>query len=142
MDMKYDENFYVMSVAEAIEDWMVREGYEARYGADGKPDWYDGETGEKADWDAIYDKVWALDDVTGNGPNGGFPYVTEGELWAAVKSQDFSTFCDILREWDVSWDEVGNFSSWREFAQYLDTLARLYVLGPALGAVRIGQFGS
>lgn len=142
MDTKYSENYYVMSVAEAIEDWMVREGYEARYDADGKPDWRDGETGEKVDWDRIYDEVWALDDVTGNGPNGGFPYATEEELWSAVKSQDFSTFCAILREWDISWNEVETFKSWHDFAQYLDTLARLYVLGPALGAVQMGNFHS
>lgn len=140
MDTKYDKDFYIRAVAEAIEDWMGWQGYEAHYGADGRPDWRDEETGEKVDWDHIYDEVWALDEVTGNGPNFGYQYDTDEELWAAVKSQDFSTFCEILREWDMSWNEVQTFSSWHDFAQYLDTLARLYVLGIALGAVQMGNF--
>lgn len=133
--MVEDKSFYDRQVGMTLRDWLMMNGYV--WSAEQNL-WLDAE-GNEADWDAIYDEVWAEDDITGNGSYG-YPYEDEGALFSAVKHLDFERFREIVEDFgiDVS-AELKRFASWREMAQWADCLARLDALDRAIWAVQQGN---
>lgn len=127
-----DEFFYDVSVREGLENWLESNGYV--WSAE-QHLWLDAE-GNEADWDAIYDEVWAEDDITGNGPYG-YLYEDDEALFSAVKRIDFERFREIVEDFGIDMSaELKRFASWREMAQWADCLARLDALDRAIWVVQ------
>ena len=127
-----DMRFYDESVREGLEEWLEANGY---VWSVEQNLWLDAE-GNEADWDAIYDEVWAEDDITGNGPCG-YPYEDDEALFSAIRNIDFEHFRAILEDFGISIDEeIKHRTSWREMAQWADCLARLDALDRVIWAVQ------
>ena len=133
--MSDEKNFYDKQVEMGLRDWLMMNGYVWSVGPQGQHLWTRVEGGEP-DWDAIYDEVWAEDDITGNGPYG-YPYEDDGALFSAVRRIEFGRFREIVENFGIDVTaELKRFTSWREVAKWADCLARLDALDRAIWAVQ------
>lgn len=86
-------------------------------------------TSEPECWDELYDKLWAEDDVTGNGKN----FYDSSANCAIYLYDNLELFLDAMEDFCLDPHEIFNHRG--EFYQWADCLVRLYLMPEVLSSI-------